>query len=156
MGLKIFDTLMEKVKLKIPLSFGEAREVITRKIKQNKETLESHKRKEFPIHYTARDGADKKQQGERDYLQYVMYLIQDEKPLYHRILAARMSGLSVKRIAREMTKRLGYDVSISEVSKREKEAILYVKSKIEHLRRTGIPIFEGQLSNSGHALIQPR
>lgn len=153
MGFKPFDALMEKVKLKIPLSFGEAREVLTRKIKQNKETLEAHKRKEFPIHYTSNDDVAKQDQGRREYLQYVMFLIQEEKPIYHRILAARMSGLSVKRIAREMTKRLGYDVSIAEVSKREKEAIEYVKGKIEHLKRTGIPIFEGQHSNPGHALI---
>jgi hypothetical protein len=146
MGFKVIDNLVEKLKLKIPLSFGEARAAVKMRHDTNAETREAHKEKKFPIHYTSESVPD--QMGQQKFLEYALSFIKLEYPLLHNILMCRMKGLSNKQLSKHLQAN-GYNVTEAEVSKREAEAIRVVKQTIERVRSTGIPIFENGETKSG-------
>ena len=142
MEIKDFtDSLAQKVKKGIGISINEGFEWVRRLKARNKATREAHKRKEFPTYNTHVDGEMPDQMGQQKYLVYALSFIRKEEPLYYHILVLRMRGLSLKQLSEHLNLK-GFNTTVSQLSKKEAEAIRYVGQKIEHIRKTGIPIFK--------------
>ena len=143
------DNLAQKVKNQVAISIDEGREWVKRLKNRNKETREAQKRKEFPTYNTTAVPV----QDQQKYLVYALSFIRKEEPLFYHILVLRMRGLSIKQLSKFLNTE-GYNTTESQVSKKEAEAIQYVKSKIEWIRKTGVPIFRdpGQAVSPGLAL----
>lgn len=118
-------------------------EVLRRKKKQNAETKEAHKRKEYPVHYTKEEVPEPYQQ--QRYLTYALSLIKAEEPLYWHILSLRMKGFTVKRLTKYLNDQ-GYNTTESQLSRKEAEAIRCVKQTIERVKASGIPVFDDPFS----------
>jgi len=133
MTIKFVDNLVNKIKEKMPLNFGEAREAVRRKKEERKDVQESHKRKEFPVHYTKEDRISS--EDGKKFLRYALSLIKREHPLQHDFMILRLNGWSIERIAKHSK------LPVQRVRKEEAAAIKTVSAKIDQLRQKGIPIF---------------
>jgi hypothetical protein len=139
------DQLTEKVKKGIGLSLGEGFEILRRKKAQNKELRAEQDKGIFKPQYSTETIPEKQKQ--KTYLDYALTLIKSEEPLFYHILSLRMypefrgpSGIS--RLSKELSRRLKTDITVAEVARQEKQAVSYVKQKIEHLKKVGIPLFQ--------------
>lgn len=137
--------IQKKIDLKIPLGVGELGEFVKFRKRRVKEVADAHKRKEFPIHYSRENNPVNN--NEQNFLTYALSLIRKEQPLFWSILMLRMQGFSNKRLAKFLSKELKGNITVAAVSKKEAEAINYVKAKIDHLRKTGIPLFNDPSGN---------
>lgn len=140
MMIKYVDQLAEKIKLGIGLRFGELKEVLRRKRAEIRAYKDAHKRKEFPIYHSTEDPNSIDQAGRKRYLQYCLSLIKREHPKAHDLLVLLLCGYSHKKIADEMNK-MGFNVTVATVHKKEREARLLIETKIRELRERGVPIF---------------
>lgn len=140
-GIQVVDNLVEKVKNKVGLSLNEGMAWAKKLKERNKETRRLQDEKIFNTHFTKTDETMPDQNGQQRYLMYALSFIEKEYPRYSLILQLRMRGLSIRRIAQNLSSTKGVNITVEEVSKQEAAAIRLVKQTIERIKNTGTPIF---------------